>query len=80
MTINWLDRSSSHEKSLFNSLNLTQVITDPTRVVKKSKSLLDWILVTHPNRISKSGVLPDCFSDHSIFFMYMENKIAQSAT
>jgi len=65
---NWLDRSSTYEKNLFNGLNLTQLITDPTRVVNKSKSLLDWILVTHPNRILQSGVLPDCFSDHSIVF------------
>lgn len=65
---NWLDRSSSKEKNLLHSLNLTQLISEPTRVTGRSKSLLDWILVTHPNRISDSGLLPDCFSDHSTIF------------
>lgn len=65
---NWLDRSSLKERTQFESLNLTQLIKEPTRIAGSSKSLLDWILVTHPNRIANSGVLPDCFSDHSIIF------------
>ena len=28
-------------------------------------SLLDWIFVTHSERLINSEVLPDCFSDHS---------------
>lgn len=63
--INWLDRSSTDDKNLFKSINLTQVISEPTRENPRSKTLIDWILVTHPERIIKSGVLSDCFSDHS---------------
>lgn len=65
---NWLDRSSVKEKNLLESLNLTQLIQEPTRVTGSSSSLLDWILVTHPNRIADSGILADCFSDHSVIF------------
>lgn len=65
---NWLDRSSLKERNQFESLNLTQLIREPTRVEGNSRSLLDWILVTHPNRIADSGVLSDCFSDHSVIF------------
>ena len=66
--INWLDRSSLKDKKIFESLNLTQLISDSTWVDHRSKSLLDWILVTHSNRITDSGVLPDCFSDPSMVF------------
>ena len=65
---NWLQRSSLNDHNLFNSINLTHLITESTRVCSNSASLLDWILVTHPDRIIQSGVLSDSFSDHSIVF------------
>lgn len=64
---NWLDRTSSNDKNLIKSINLTQLINEPTRVDARSSSL-DRILVTHPNRIVSSGILSDCFSDHSTIF------------
>lgn len=64
---NWLNRSSDGDKNLFSSVNLTQLIKNPTRVDSKSSSLLDLILVSNPERIVKSGVLSDCFSDHYKF-------------
>ena len=42
---NWLDRSSYNDRSLFNGINLTQLVTEPTRVGPSSSFLLDWILV-----------------------------------
>ena len=39
------------------------------------KSLLDWILVTHPDRFLESGVLSDCFSDHCIIYCRWKIKI-----
>ena len=65
-------------KSTFNSINLTQLITEPTRVTKNTMSLLDWILVSHPNRIIKSGVMSDCLSDHSIIFCIWKIKLPKS--
>lgn len=53
---------------MVHDANLTQIITEATRVSSNSKSLIDWILVSHPNRILTSGVLSDCFSDHSIIY------------
>lgn len=63
--LNWLDTTNHN---LFNDLNLTQIIKDPTRITKTCSSLIDLILVTHPNRIINSGVLSDCLSDHCIIF------------
>ncbi len=76
---NWLDRSSINDRNLFNSVNLTQIINEPTRVDRRSSSLLDWILVTNPERIIKSGVLSDCFSDHSIIFCVWKIKMSTAS-
>lgn len=73
--INWLERSSINDRNYIESLNLTQLISEPTRVDHRSKSLLDWILVTHSNRITDSGVLSDCFSDHSMVFCVWKIKL-----
>lgn len=75
---NWLDRSSSIDRNLISSVNLTQLIKEPTRVDYRSSSLLDWILVTHPERIVKSGVMSDCLSDHSVIFCVWKIKIPSS--
>ena len=72
---NWLPRFSSNEKQLFDSLNLTQLITEPTRVTETTSTLLDLIFVSHPERIANSGVLSDCFSDHSGVFCIWKIKI-----
>ncbi len=74
----WLDKSSDKEKNIFNSLNLTQLITEPTRVTARSQSLLDWILVSHPNRFLRAGVMSYCFSDHSIIFCVWKIKLPKS--
>jgi len=66
--INWLHSSTFTVKNMINSLNLTQLIAEPTRLTSTSKSLLDWALVSHPERIIKSGVLPDNFSDHHMIY------------
>lgn len=77
---NWLDRSSQKDRNLFYSINLTKLITEPTRVCPSSSSLLDWILVSHPDRILQSGVLPDSFSEHSMVFLFLENQSASSSS
>lgn len=74
---NWLNRSTSNERNLLNSINLSQLITEPTRVGPCSATLLDWILVSHPDRFINSGVLPDSFSDHSVIFCTWKIKLAR---
>ena len=72
---NWTDKSSNTAKNILGNLNLTQLITEPTRVTPTTQSLLDWILVSHPNRFIKSGILPDSFSDHCIIFCTWKIKL-----
>jgi len=56
---NWLDKSSTKHKNNLGNLNLTQIIMEPTRIASTCQSLLDWILVSHPDRMFKAGVLSD---------------------
>lgn len=72
---NWLHRSSSSDRNMIAGANFTQLIKEPTRIGRCSSSLLDWILVTNPDRISTSGILSDSFSDHSIVFCVWKIKI-----
>ena len=72
---NWTDRSASKAKTIIGNLNLTQLITEPTRTTATCQSLLDWILVSHPNIILNSGVMSDCFSDHSIVYCIWKIKL-----
>ncbi len=75
---NWLDKSSDAIKRKFTGINLTQLINEPTRVTNKTSSLLDWILVSHPDRIIKSGVMSDRFSNHSIIYCIWKIKLPKS--
>ena len=70
----WLDKSSGKDKKF----NLTQIIKEPTRITPKSQSLLDWILVTHPERSVEAGILSDCLSDHSVIYCVWKIKIPKA--
>lgn len=72
---NWIVKSSIKEKNIFGNLNLTQLISEPARVTPTCQSLLDWILVSHPNRFLKAGVMSDCFSDHAIVYCIWKIKL-----
>lgn len=72
---NWLHCSSSSDRNLVAGVSLTQLITEPTRVEQRSSSLLDWLLVTNPDRIIKSGVMSDCISGHSLVFCVWKIKL-----
>lgn len=74
----WLHCSSHKDRNLFDSVHLTQLINEPTRVDHRSSSLLNWILVSNPDRIVKSGVMSDCLSDHSILFCVWKIKVPRS--
>ena len=65
--LNWLTAASNSIKNLCNNLNLSQLITVPTRPNIKNPeraSLLDIILTNQPHKYKSSGVLPQDFSDH----------------
>jgi len=68
---------------LVRTFGLTQLIEEPTRTTDKTSSLLDHILVNTPSKVSQSGVLNKCLSDHDIIYMTRKHqniKIGQHNT
>ena len=47
---------------------LTQIIDQPTRVTKCTKSILDVCITSSPDKIIRSGVVHLGISDHSLIY------------
>lgn len=61
------------------SLNLQQIINEPTRITKNSKSLIDLIVITKNLTTRDSGVIPmHHLSDHSLTFCVIDISVAKS--
>ena len=56
-------------KSLFKTLQFTQIIKEPTRVTAESRTMIDLIATNHPQNIKDSGVVTGTsLSDHEMSF------------
>ena len=69
--LNLLDSSLSNVKTLqeiTQLYQLTQVINEPTRVTKSTKSILDVCITSSPDKIIPSGVVHLGISDHSLVY------------
>jgi hypothetical protein len=51
------------------------MILNPTRVTNTSKSLLDVILVSHPERFAVSGNMQLGISDHDLVYLVRKQKL-----
>ena len=56
---------------------LTNVIREPTRITARSESLLDVILVSHPERFACYGNLKLGLSDHDLVFAVRKQKLTK---
>ena len=54
--------------NLYTSVNMKQLITQPTRVTETSKSLIDVIFTSNPAIIVDSGIVETHISDHFLVF------------
>ncbi|KAK9732010.1 hypothetical protein QE152_g13207 [Popillia japonica] len=68
--------SNSFFGDFTESLNLEQLIDQPTRVCSNHSSLIDHICVTDSSMILKSGVISSDLSDHD--FIYLELNLGLS--
>ena len=71
--VNMLNSNSYESKVLADSIiepfSLKQMVTSPTRITDKSKTLIDLILVTHPENILFTGVCDAAgISDHCLTY------------
>ena len=62
-------------KDLCDRFCLFNQITEPTRVTEKSKSLIDVILASYPERFATCGNLHLGVSDHDLVFAVRKQKI-----
>ena len=54
---------------------LNQLISEPTRITHQSRTLIDWILVTCPNKVRGAGVLDPICSDHCPVYVTIASDI-----
>lgn len=59
---------SDHLLLIAQENNLTQLISEPTRVAANSETLIDVLLSSEPNAFTNTGVLPLTGSDHLMIF------------
>ena len=67
-------------RNLCSSLNLTQLITSPTRVTSQSSTLIDVIMTTNTALVAKSGVMENHISDQLLDFHHAKIKITKTPT
>ena len=60
---------------LCTALNLKQLISTPTRVTEHSSTLIDVIMTSNSDVVSKSGVLETCISDHFVVYLSLNLKL-----
>ncbi len=65
-------KNETHLKYLSEVYQFDQLITDPTRVVKDSSTLIDHVYTTHKQR--ESGVIPLGVCDHHMVYMISKHK------
>ena len=67
---------------LLNTLDiydLTQLITEPTKLTPISKSLIDLCITNYPEKVTCSGVLPLGISDHSLVYIIRKSAYPKTA-
>ncbi len=57
-----------HINRLCTQLQLKNVICTPTRVTEKSKSCIDFIMVSNNSKVFATGNIPVGFSDHNLVY------------
>ena len=60
---------------LCSSLNLCQVIAEPTRVTQSSTSVIDVIITSNKDLVIESGVTKTCISDHFLVYCVLNVKV-----
>lgn len=66
-TVNWLNKGSRQKlKTIYSKHNFQQTITEPTRLTKVSKALIDLIFMNRTERVTKTYNLITGLSDHSM--------------
>ena len=68
MLTNIPNHTSKTLKGIFETYQLSQLITEATRITTSSCTLIDHYITSMPGEIVQSGVIPTGISDHSLIF------------
>ena len=77
LNCNLLNSSDPASQALINfcsSINLTQLIREPTRVTESPATLIDVILTSHEKLIIDTKVMPSSISDHDVIYAVLKLK------
>ena len=55
-------------KGFLSVFDMCQLIDEPTRTTTTSKTAIDLIVTSDKEKVSQSGVLPYCISDHNVIY------------
>ena len=72
--LNPTDSGSTALKAFCSLFNLTQLISNPTRVTQSTKSLLDVLITSNDQLVIKSGVFQSSISDHDVVYANLRLK------
>lgn len=61
-------------QSIFEMYNMQNVVVENTRETQTTSTLIDLILITRRDLISKCGVIPLGISDHNLVYATMKLK------
>lgn len=71
---------SAKKNPLGRRFNLTQIISNPTRVTETSKSTIALILVNNTHKIVQCDVLDSSISDHNVIFCVVKGGVKKIPT
>ena len=63
------DSLTKQYQGILDVFGLQQLITQPTRVTRSSKTLIDHLITNHPQRVTDTGLIPcSIISDHDGYY------------
>ena len=74
------DTNTSDLVDILDLYDLTQLITEPTRITPLSQTLTDLCITNYPEKISASGVIPLGISDHSLIYIVRKSAYPKLTT
>ena len=72
-----LENDAKHMKNIYDSNNLTQLITEPTGTTDNTKTLIDHAVTNRPSQIVDSGVIPCGISHHDSIYVLRKSRLAK---
>ncbi len=61
------------------SVDMSQIITEPTRITSTTRSLIDLVFVNNQHRIVDSGVVSLSLSDHSLMYCVVKSGVKKAS-